>query len=79
MFKAIKTQTYVPVRQIRPEVPEAIEDVIRKGFQASPAERYQTAAEFAAALDGKYDERVGTPLAIAAVVRGLFGATDEVA
>lgn len=77
VFGAIKTQTYVPVRTIRPEVPEVIEQVIAKGFQASPADRYQSAAEFAAALEGKYDERVGTPLAISAVVRGLFGATDE--
>ncbi len=79
VFQAIKTQTYVPVRQIRPEVPEAIAQVIAKGFQANPADRYQSAGEFAAALEGKYDERVGTPLAISAVVRGLFGATDEVA
>lgn len=79
VFAAIKTQTYVPVRQIRPEVPEALEQVITKGFQRDPANRFQTAAEFAAALEGKYDERVGTPLAIAAVVRGLFGTTDEVA
>ena len=77
VFAAIKAQAYVPVRTIRPEVPEVIEQVIAKGFKARPADRYQSAAEFAASLEGKYDERVGTPLAISAVVRGLFGATDE--
>ncbi len=76
VFAAIKRQTYVPARAIRPEVPEVLEQVISKGFAADPADRYQSAAEFAAALEGHYDERVGTPLAISAVVRGLFGATD---
>ncbi|MBS1150748.1 MAG: Serine/threonine protein kinase [Myxococcaceae bacterium] len=76
VFAAIKTQTYVPVRTIRPEVPEVLEQVISKGFAAEGHNRYLSAQEFAAALEGHYDERVGTPLAISAVVRGLFGTTD---
>jgi serine/threonine protein kinase len=76
VFAAIKTQNYAPVRTIRPEVPEVLEQVISKGFSANPEDRYQSAGEFAAALQGHYDERIGTPLAISAVVRGLFGTTD---
>ncbi len=76
VFGAIKAQDYVPVRTIRPEVPEVLENVIRKGFAANEADRYASASEFAAALEGHYDERIGTPLAISAVVRGLFGTTD---
>ncbi len=76
VFAAIQSQTYVPVRSIRPEVPLVLEQVIEKGFAASPADRYLSAAEFAGALEGHYDERIGTPLAISAVVRGLFGTTD---
>ncbi len=76
VFAAIKSQTYVPVRALRPEVPEVLEQVIARGFAASWADRYQSGAEFSAALDGLYDERIGTPLAISAVVRGLFGTTD---
>ena len=43
----------------------------------TPARRFVSAAEFAAALEPHYDERIGTPLAIAALVRGLFGAAEE--
>jgi eukaryotic-like serine/threonine-protein kinase len=76
VFAAIKSQTYIPVRTIRPEVPEVLEHVIAKGFAANPEDRYRSAKEFAAALEGHYDERIGTPLAISAVVRGLFGTVD---
>lgn len=76
VFAAIKAQDYAPVRSIRPEVPEVLESVIRKGFAARPEDRYASAGVFAAALEGHYDERVGTPLAISSVVRGLFGTSD---
>ena len=76
VFEAIRTQTYIPVRTIRPEVPVVLEQVIQKGFAKDPDDRYLSAAEFAAALEGHYDERIGTPLAISAVVRGLFGTTN---
>ncbi|HYX92790.1 MAG TPA: serine/threonine protein kinase, partial [Myxococcaceae bacterium] len=39
-----------------------------------PQQRFRSAREFAAALEPLLDERVGNPMAIAAVVRGLFGA-----
>ena len=41
-----------PLRQVRRELefPEAVEDVIRKGLQRNPDDRYQTAPEYADAL-----------------------------
>jgi serine/threonine protein kinase len=76
VFAAIKSQSYAPARSIRPEVPEVLEQLIAKGFSPDPADRFQSAAEFAAALAPHYDERIGTSLAISAVVRGLFGTAD---
>lgn len=78
VFAAIWSRQYRPLRELRPDVPEALEAVVDRAFSAKPAERFPTAEEFAHALTPHYDERVGTPLAIAAVVRGLFGASDDV-
>ncbi|MBZ4399997.1 serine/threonine-protein kinase [Myxococcus sp. MISCRS1] len=76
VFQAIRSRAYRPLRELRPEVPEALEDVVRRAFSERPEDRFTTAESFAQALAPHYDERVGTPLAIAAVVRGLFGASD---
>jgi eukaryotic-like serine/threonine-protein kinase len=65
---------YRPPRALRPELSESLEALIARGFDRKPALRFPDAYEFAWALFGHYDERIGTPLAIAAVVRGLFGA-----
>jgi serine/threonine-protein kinase len=62
------------MREVRPAIPEALEQVVAKGFAARVEDRFTSAAEYAQALAPLYDERVGTDLAIAAVVRGLFGA-----
>ena len=77
VFQAIRSGTYRPLRELRPEVPEALEDVVRRAFSARIDDRFPSAESFAHALAPHYDERVGTPLAIAAVVRGLFGASDD--
>jgi len=76
VFDAIRRSRYVPVQQLRPDVPAVIEGLISRAFDADPQHRYQSAGHFAEALQPLYDERVGTPLAISAVVRGLFGTTD---
>jgi serine/threonine-protein kinase len=47
---------------------------VDRALSADPRVRFPTAAEFAVALEPHCDERIGTPLAIAALVRGLFGA-----
>ncbi len=72
--RAIRQQKYTPVQERRPEVPEELAAVISLAFSREPSERYPTAADFADAIRPYYNDLVGTPLAIAAVVRGLFGA-----
>lgn len=59
---------------LRPDVPFELDEVVLRAM--GPADRLQTAVELAALLEGRYDPTVGTDLAIAAVVRGLFGAED---
>ncbi len=58
----------------RPEVPVALDALVLSCLQREPGRRVATASAFAADVGASYDPAVGTPLAIAAVVRGLFGA-----
>ncbi len=60
------------VREGRPDVPDAIADALMTALHPDPAARFGTAELFAEALEPHLDRGVGTPLAIAAVVRGLF-------
>ena len=76
VFDAIRHSRYAPVSQLRPKVPAVIDGLLARAFDVDPAHRYANAAEFAEALMPLFDERVGTPLAISSIVRGLFGATD---
>jgi eukaryotic-like serine/threonine-protein kinase len=59
--------------QVRPDVPAALDAIALRSLSRDPAWRYPTAAAFAADIATSYDPGIGTPLAIAAVVRGLFG------
>src|SRR5574341_282668 len=47
------------IRTVRPTVPEGIEGVVRRALEKVPADRYQTAAEFAAALAAPGERRRG--------------------
>jgi serine/threonine protein kinase len=60
---------------LRPEVPVALDALVLSCLQREPGRRIPTASRFATDVAASYDTAVGTPLAIAAVVRGLFGAT----
>jgi eukaryotic-like serine/threonine-protein kinase len=59
--------------ELRPEVPFALDELVLRCLSPEPSER-RSAAEFGAEVAARYDRSIGTPLAIAAVVRGLFGA-----
>ncbi len=59
---------------IRPDIPHPLVALCLRCMAALPAERVRSARAFADEIDGLYDHAIGTPLAIAAVVRGLFGA-----
>ncbi len=76
VFKAISASDYIPVRELRPDAPAKVEGLIARAFDIDPAMRFRTAREFADEIAPLYDERVGTPLAVSSVVRGLFGTTD---
>lgn len=64
----------IPIRDLRPEVPEAVERVVEMALNPQPGKRFMDATAFADAIRPLYDDQIGNPLAIASVVRGLFGA-----
>lgn len=74
VFEAVRTRRYLPPSQLRPEIPRGLDQIVARGFALRPEDRFRSAREFSAALAPHYDERIGNPMAIAAVVRGLFGA-----
>jgi len=61
--------------ELRPEVSMGLDALTLHCLATAPEDRWESAAAFAAAIETRYDPAIGTPLAIAAVVRGLFGAT----
>lgn len=71
---SIRRATPKPLREIRPDVPERLERVVLRGLARDREDRYPDASAFASELRPLLDERIGNPMAIAAVVRGLFGA-----
>jgi eukaryotic-like serine/threonine-protein kinase len=77
VFRNIRARTYQPVSFARPDVSAELAAIFDRAFHKDRAKRFQSAAEFAQALEHLYDERVGNALGIAAVVRGLFGASDR--
>lgn len=73
IFAAVSKRRYKRVAEVRPEIPSGIETILAKGFARSAEERFRSAGEYAQSMRPLFDENVGTPLAIASVVRGLFG------
>jgi serine/threonine protein kinase len=59
--------------QVNPAVPFALDEVVLRCLSPDVENRYDSADTVAADLAERYDPSVGNPLAIAAVVRGLFG------
>jgi serine/threonine protein kinase len=59
--------------QLRPDVTFALDALVIRCLARDPSWRFPSAEALAAELSNAYDPTVGTPLAIAAVVRGLFG------
>ena len=60
-------------RVLRPGLPDKLAQVTLTALKGDPARRYPDAKTFLAALTPFLDDRIGTPMAIASVVRGLFG------
>lgn len=70
---AIRGGRVRPVRLHVPEVSDALALVLDRALAPHPAQRFSSAEQFARALASLADDRVATPLAVAAVVRGLMG------
>jgi serine/threonine protein kinase len=58
---------------LRPGLPDGLSEVLLTALDRDRLRRYGTAREFRSALRLFCDDRIGTPMAIASVVRGLFG------
>jgi serine/threonine protein kinase len=59
--------------ELRSEIPFELDAMVLRCLSPEASDRYASAAAFAAEVATRYDPSIGTPLAIAAVVRGLFG------
>jgi serine/threonine protein kinase len=59
--------------EVRPEIPFELDVLVLRCLAPSIEERWPSAAAFADEVASRYDPAIGTPLAIASVVRGLFG------
>ena len=69
-------KTHVPlVRHLRPEVPAELEAIVTKALSADPKDRFQTAGEFADALDEYFRSQSTRPTArsLASWLETLFG------
>ena len=71
MLKLMKKQPE-PLSTHRSDIPPAIEEAVMATLEPKPKNRTPTAAAFSEQLRRNFDDRVGTPMAIAALVRGLF-------
>jgi serine/threonine-protein kinase len=59
------TETAKPIRQTREAVPESVERALQRALARTPADRFATAAEFAAALEaGSTGETAAAPASI---------------
>ncbi len=77
VLQGIQQRRFQPIQQLRPELPAALAQIMDTSFARKSSARFQTAAKFAQALAPQFDDRIGNPMAIAAVVRGLFGASPS--
>ncbi|MHB8417381.1 MAG: serine/threonine-protein kinase [Myxococcales bacterium] len=71
--RAVREAAPTPPHELRREVPEELSDAVRSALSRNPDRRYATAGWFRAAIARFMDERIGTQMAIASLVRGLFG------
>jgi serine/threonine protein kinase len=62
--------------EVREGIPFELDALVLRCLAPDPADRWPTAAALAEEIAQRYDPAIGTPLAIAAVVRGLFGTHD---
>jgi serine/threonine-protein kinase len=75
---AVQEASPTPPRELRPEISEDLSTVVMNSLSRDPDRRYATAGWFRAALARFWDERIGTQMAIASLVRALFGSESNI-
>jgi serine/threonine-protein kinase len=75
---AVREAMPTPPVAIRPEVGEELSSVVMNSLSRDPDRRYATAGWFRAALARFLDERIGTQMGIASLVRTLFGSGSNI-
>ncbi|NMO23239.1 serine/threonine protein kinase [Pyxidicoccus fallax] len=70
---SIRGGRVTPIRTLVPRVSDGLALVLDRALAPNPSQRFKSAEQFARALAPLCDDRVATPLAVAAVVRGLMG------
>lgn len=70
--EAIRTARPFSLTSAR-SISQGLERAILKALEKDPDRRYRSAGEFSEALSPFFQSEIGTPLGIAAMVRGLFG------
>jgi serine/threonine protein kinase len=74
VLKSVRTGSWTPLRKMRPDIPVPVAALVERAFSRDPAARFPTARAFSDALTPQYDDSADTSLAIASLLRGLFGA-----
>ncbi len=77
VFAAVRRGDFRPPSTLRQDIPQEVDAIVARGFSGDRTARFPSARAFGQMLEPLYDERVGNPMAIAAVVRGLFGAGED--
>lgn len=73
VLKSVRAGGWTPLRKVRPDIPVPVADLVQRAFSRDPAARFPNARAFSDALTPLYDDRAAPPLAIASLLRGLFG------
>ncbi len=76
--RAVREAAPVPPRELNAQVSEELSQVVLSALSRDPDRRYASAGWFQAALARFMDERIGTQMAIASLVRGLFGSDANI-
>jgi serine/threonine-protein kinase len=71
---AIRLGKFAPLQKVRPDLPPALCDVVHRALARQKKNRFESAAALRDALEPHVSSNVAMPLAIAAMVRGLFEA-----
>jgi serine/threonine-protein kinase len=73
VLKAVRAGNWTPLRKLRPDIPQDVAALVQRAFAKDPAARFPSARAFSDAVTPLYDDRSAPPLAIASLLRGLFG------